>query len=209
MYLRKFFSYVFLLLILFVTFIFILAKSYSDAVFNSISDNFVRLHIVANSDSTEDQILKYEIRDAVINYLSPFLENARDKNDAQNIISAHIDDISCISNQIIVSKNLSYPINVSVGKFKFPTRDYSEFVLPEGNYDALKIDIGEAHGQNWWCVMFPSICIPDSNNIFTKNNSTDLLADTLDSEEFSIITKNSSSTEVKIKFKIIEIFENL
>lgn len=209
MYFKKSFSYVFLISFLFVFFIFIQAKSYSDAVFNNISDNFIRLHIVANSDSTEDQMLKYEIRDAVINYLSPLLENAHNKKEAQDIISSHLNELSVISNQIITSKNLNYPINISLGNYKFPTRDYSEFVLPEGNYDALKIDIGNASGQNWWCVMFPSICIPCSDEIFSKENTTNLLQESLDSEEYSIITKNSSSTEIKVKFKLIEIFENL
>ena len=206
---KKSFSYIFLLLILFITFVIVQAKSYSDAVFNNISDNFIRIHIVANSDSTEDQMLKYEIRDAIINYLSPFLKNARSKEDAENIICNNISEISTIANTVVASKNLNYPINISFGNFKFPTRDYSKFILPEGYYDALKVDIGNACGQNWWCVMFPSICIPSSNNFFSEENSINILENTLDSEGYSIITKYSSAPEIKVKFKIIELFENL
>lgn len=204
-FLFKFFT-VFLLLMFFV---FFLAKSYSDFMFDRISDNFLRLHIVANSDSTNDQVLKYEIRDAVLNYISPYLKNAKSKQEALEILNKNTNKFYEISTNILDSHDIDYPVKISVGNFKFPTKDYSNFVLPEGNYDALKIELGNATGQNWWCVMFPSVCIIDSSNFFSSNSSSEILHDTLDDEEFSIITKNDNSQDIKIKFKLIEIFENL
>lgn len=206
---RLFFYYFFILIFLFFTFIFNLAKSYADTVFGNISNNFIRLHVVANSDSTEDQIVKYEVRDAILNYIEPHLKNANSKEDALRILNDNIDQIYKVSNDVLLEKNLTYPLNISIGQFNFPTKDYSDFILPEGMYDALKVDIGTANGQNWWCVMFPSICIVDTENISSKENSLNILKSSLDPEEFSIITKNTSSTDIKIKFKIIEIFENL
>ncbi len=203
------FIYFFIIIFLFSLFVFLLAKSYSNTVFNNISNNFIRLHVVANSDSTEDQVTKYEVRDAILNYISPYLENASTKQDALKILNDHIAQIYTVSYDVLKSKGLNYPITISVGNFKFPTKDYSSFILPEGSYDALKVDIGNASGQNWWCVMFPSLCITDSEKIYSKDNSLDMLRDTLDSEELSIITKNTSSPDIKIKFKIVELFENL
>jgi len=198
-----------LLFSLFFLFIFTLAKSYSDFIFSNISNNFLRLHIVANSDSTGDQLVKYQIRDSILNYISPYLKNAKNKQDAINTLNNNIDEFYKISEKILKKNNLNYPIKISVGNFKFPTKDYSNFTLPEGNYDALKIELGSSSGQNWWCVMFPSLCLIDSNNIFSSNSSIDVLNNCLNQEELSIVTKNDSSPDIKFKFKLIELIENL
>ncbi len=200
---------VFIILFLFFSFVFCLAKSYADTVFTNISDNFLRLHVVANSDTTEDQMLKYEIRDAILNYISPYLKNANSKQDAIDILNENINEIYKLSYNVLENHNLNYPLKISISNSKFPTKDYSNIILPEGNYDALKVEIGDAKGQNWWCVMFPSICIIDSTNCNFNEESNKLIKENLDTEEFSIITKNNSSSNIKIKFKLIELFENL
>ena len=198
-----------ILSILFLFFIFFLAKSYSDTMFKNISNNFLRLHIIANSDSTEDQILKYEIRDAILNYISPYIKNANSKQDAIKILNNNMEQMYKLSNDILTKHGLNYAIKISIGNFNFPTKDYSSFILPEGNYDALRIELGNANGQNWWCVMFPSLCIVDASSFGINNSSMDILQNTLDSEEFSIISKDKTSLDIKIKFKLIELFENL
>ncbi|MBR2703858.1 MAG: stage II sporulation protein R [Clostridia bacterium] len=201
---------VFLLLsILFIFFVYSLAKSYSDYVFNNLSHSFVRFHVVANSNSTEDQIIKYKVRDEIMNYASSLLINANSQAEALKILSDHLDELSAIAESLITSENLNYSVRVSIGKSYFPTKDYNSFILPEGNYDALKVELGDAQGQNWWCVMFPSICIPQYDDINISDNSVSLLENTLDTEELSIISKNSNSANVKIKFKLIELFENI
>ena len=93
--------------------------------------------------------------------------------------------------------------------FYFTTKEYSEIILPEGYYDALKIELGESKGQNWWCVMFPSLCIIDSNNLNFSKSSEQLLQENLSEEELSIISNNNTTPDIKIKFKLIELFENL
>ena len=199
------------LFILFSIIIFILvsAKSYSKTMFESISNNFLRLHIVANSDSTEDQMLKYQIRDSIIEYIAPFFENVTSKDEALKILNEHLNDIYNISCDIVKSNGLNYPINVSIGNFYFPTKKYSTITLPEGFYDALKIEIGNSDGQNWWCVMFPSLCIIDTNNCKFTDNSDEILRENLGIEEYSIITDSDKSKNFNIKFKLIELFENL
>lgn len=197
------------LLVLSFLFIYILAKSYSDLVFSNISSKFIRFHVVANSNSTEDQIIKYEIRDAIMQYMSSQLCSARTKEEAVNILNRNISQIEQISNDIIQSKNMNYNATITLGCSKFPTKDYSDFVLPEGTYDALKVELGKADGQNWWCILFPSICIPQGNELYLQNDSSYFLNRFLDSESLSIISKTSSATDIKIKFKLIELFENI
>ena len=199
----------FILSILFIFFIFLLAKSYSDTMFKNISNNFLRLHIVANSDSTEDQVLKYEIRDAILNYISPYMKNASSKQDAIKILKNNMKQMYKLSSDILTEHGVNYPVRINIGNFNFPTKDYSSFILPEGNYDALKIELGNANGQNWWCVMFPSLCIVDASSFGINDSSMDILQNTLDSEEFSIVRKDNTSPDIKIKFKLIELFENL
>lgn len=199
---------IFIFFIIFI-FIFVSAKSYSKTMFKNISNNFLRLHIIANSDSTDDQILKYKIRDSVIEYMSSYFDDVKTKDEALNILNDHIDEIYNIAFEIASSNGYSYPITVSVGNFYFPTREYDEITLPEGCYDALKIELGESKGQNWWCVMFPSICLIDNYNQNFSNDSEKLLQQNLDSEEYSIICNENKSVELKIKFKLIELFENI
>lgn len=192
-----------------IIFIFVLAKSYSHTMFKNISNSFLRLHIIANSDSTEDQILKYKIRDGVIEYLNPLFSSVQTKDDALKILNAHVDDISILATNISKSMGYNYNIKVSVGNFYFPTKDYTKVTLPEGFYDALKIEIGEANGQNWWCVMFPSLCIIDTTNCSFTPESDNILKENLGSEEYAIITNSNNSPNFKFKFKLIEIFENI
>ena len=208
----KFQNFVLKLLFIFfliIIFIFISAKSYSQNMFKSISNNFLRLHVVANSDSTEDQILKYKIRDAVIDYMKPYFSNINTKNDALNILNLQKNNINDLATKIATENGYNYPVNVSIGNFYFPTKEYSEIILPEGYYDALKIELGNAKGQNWWCVMFPSLCIIDSNNLSFSESSEQLLQENLSEEELSIISNTSTTPDIKIKFKLIELFENL
>lgn len=206
---KKFLLFIILLFILLIFFIYYSAKSYSDIMFDNISNSFVRFHVIANSNSTDDQIIKYKIRDEIMNYISPFLKKAHDKEEAIQILNVHLDELKDISESLIREENFCYHADISVGKSYFPTRDYESFILPEGYYDSLVIELGEAKGQNWWCVMFPSICIPQSNDINLIDNTMSILENSLDSEELSIVSKNSSSTDIKIKFKLIELFENL
>ena len=204
---KNFCKFIFIFFLLFI-FIFISAISYSKIMFKNISSNFLRLHIIANSDSTEDQILKYKIRDSVINYMQPYFKNVTNKDDALCILNEHLDGIYNVASTTAISNGFSYPINVSIGNFYFPTKEYESIRLPEGYYGALKIELGNATGQNWWCVMFPSLCIIDTNNCQFSNQSNEILENNLSSEEYSIIS-DYDKENVKIKFKLIELFENI
>ena len=203
---KNFFLKLSLIFSLITIFIFISARSYSKNMFKNISNNFLRLHVVANSDSTEDQILKYKIRDAVIDYMKPYFSNINTKKDALEILNSQKNNITNLAKKIATDNGYTYPVTVFIGNFYFPTKEYSEIILPEGYYDALKIELGDAKGQNWWCVMFPPLCFVDISSGVVPDESKELLESNLSEEEFALISENDNNTEIQFKFKLLEFF---
>lgn len=191
------------LLILYVC---ISAVSYTHAVTTDIADSVFRLHVIANSDSAEDQNLKYIVRDKVIEYMSSISQNASSKEDVIEIAKANLDKIQAIASQTIRENGYTYSVNVEVGNFSFPSKRYGDITLPPGYYDALRIKIGKAEGQNWWCVMFPPLCFVDVTSGVVPDESKEIMKENLSKEEFDLISKNSN--EVKVKFKIVEVLQN-
>lgn len=201
---KNFFLKLSLIFLLITIFIFISARSYSKNMFKNISNNFLRLHVVANSDSTEDQILKYKIRDAVIDYMKPYFSNINTKKDALEILNSQKNNITNLAKKIATDNGYTYPVTVFIGNFYFPTKEYSEIILPEGYYDALKIELGDAKGQNWWCVMFPSLCFIDISSGIVNDEAKENLEENLDNESYNLIS--NTSTETTFKFKLVEFF---
>ncbi len=191
------------LLILYVC---ISAVSYTHAVTTDIADSVFRLHVIANSDSAEDQNLKYIVRDKVIEYMSSISQNASSKEEVIKIAKANLDKIQAIAAQTIRDNGYTYSVNVEVGNFSFPSKRYGDITLPPGYYDALRIKIGKAEGQNWWCVMFPPLCFVDVTSGVVPDESKEIMKENLSKEEFDLISKNSN--EVKVKFKIVEVLQN-
>lgn len=198
-----------LLIFLLTLFIFFSAYSYVTAVSSDISDSVFRLHVIANSDSQEDQNLKYKVRDALLEYMNTLCSSEFSKEEAMNIAQNHIDDFSNIAQDIVTQNGYDYPINVSIGKYNFPTKEYGDVSLPAGNYDALRVEIGSASGHNWWCVMFPPLCFVDVSSGVVPESSKELLQDGMSEEEYDLLTKSSDNSELNFKFKIVELFENL
>ena len=182
------------------------AVSYTHAVTTDIADSVFRLHVIANSNSDEDQNLKYIVRDKVIEYLSSISQNASSKEEVIKIAKANLDKIQAIASQTIRDNGYTYSVNVEVGNFSFPSKRYGDITLPPGYYDALRIKIGEAEGQNWWCVMFPPLCFVDVTSGVVPDESKEIMKENLSKEEFDLISKNSN--EVKVKFKIVEVLQN-
>ena len=203
----KFFPIIIIIISLF-AFIFVSAMSYTNAVFNNISDSVFRLHVIANSDSEEDQNLKYLVRDAVISYMNIICKDTNSKEEAIKIANNHKNEFYNIARQVITENGYDYSVKIEIGNFKFPTKNYGDISLPSGIYDALKIEIGEAKGQNWWCVMFPPLCFVDVTSGVVPEESKNIMEDNLSSEEYVLIS-NTNSADVKLKFKLIEIFKSL
>ena len=170
----------------------------------SIAKKVVRLHIIPNSNSTFDQNLKLQVRDKIVEYLSPKLLNSNSIQESKTIIANNLEKIKEISQQI-TSQYSNYAINVSLGESKFPTKAYDNYSFPAGTYDALKITIGEGAGNNWWCVMFPPLCFTNSSVGAFSNESQSILENSLSKEELNII-KNSNQPNIQIKFKLLELW---
>lgn len=195
-----------LLTLLLILYILVSAISYTNAVCSDIQESIFRLHVIANSDSAEDQNLKYIVRDSVIEYINEISNNASSKDEVILIAQEHLSEIENIALQTIKDNGYNYPVKVSIGNFAFPSKKYGDITLPPGYYDALKIEIGEAAGQNWWCVMFPPLCFVDVTSGVVPDESKEVMKNNLSEEEYDLISGNG--TDVEIKFKIVEVLQN-
>ena len=195
-----------ILSLLLILYIFVSAISYTNAVCMDISDNVFRLHVIANSDSKEDQNLKYIVRDNVLDYVAQISTTASSKEDIINILQNHLTEIEAIALDTIRKNGFDYSVCVEIGNFAFPTKKYGDISLPAGFYDALRVEIGSASGQNWWCVMFPPLCFVDVTSGIVPEESKELLQSNLSEEEYNLISEES--TDVKVKFKIVEVLQN-
>jgi stage II sporulation protein R len=201
---KKFFKNSFIILFLFVLFFFVSAKSYATNVFSNLSENVFRLHILANSNSDEDQNLKLKVRDSIIEYMKEITKDSSKKDDVIKICQSNISNLQEIAENVIKENGYDYPVTIEIGNFYFPTKNYANLSFPAGYYDALRIEIGEAAGKNWWCSLFPPLCFVDISSGVLENEDEEILENNLETESFEIITEENTST--KFKFKIIEIF---
>lgn len=169
---------------------------------DEIRDNVLRLHIVANSDTQEDQDIKLKVRDAILEEsISIFDGSVNIKNATERIIP-ELQKIESVANKIISINNKNYKANASLKYEYFDTRTYNDSItLPAGKYLALKVELGEADGKNWWCVMFPSLCLPAA-----EKNDNNAIYQVFNNDEINIIQDRS---KYEIRFRIIELIESL
>lgn len=159
---------------------------------SALAGDLIRLHIVANSDSAADQRLKLQVRDAVIAYLAPLLAGAASVDDARRIVVSQRADILRIARQTAAAAGASYPVALETGWYDFPVRSYGSLVLPPGRYEAVRILLGAAEGKNWWCVLFPPLCLIDGTTAVAGSAAQGATA--------------AQSGRVELRWKISEIF---
>lgn len=143
----------------------------------------VRLHVLANSDTDEDQALKRKVRDAVIDYMKPYMLSSTNRSQAEQILAEHMPVVQEIARQIVQNNGFDYPVRVELGQHLFPTKTYGELALPAGNYQALRVLIGNAEGQNWWCVLFPPLCFVDVTNSLAISAHTQQINDDINKQQ--------------------------
>lgn len=199
-------KYIFIILSLLFCFIFISISSYAHTLSENLSANFFRLHILANSNSEIDQDLKLKVRDGIIEYMNSQELSNYSKEEVITFVKTNLDSYRKVAENIIKENGFNYPVSLEVGTFCFPTKIYGNISLPAGNYEALRINIGQAQGENWWCSLFPPLCFVDISSGVIDDNSKENLKENLSEEEFAIITSNNGT--IKLKFKILEIFSN-
>lgn len=194
-----------LLIFLLFLYVFISVQSYVNAVSENISNAVFRLHVLANSDSEEDQSLKIKVRDELLKYMNSISSNCTTKEEAISVAESHKEEFQKIAENTIKENGYDYSVKINIGNFYFPTKNYGDISLPAGLYDALRVEIGEAKGQNWWCVMFPSLCFIDVSSGVVDDEAKEELENNLDDESYEIISDTKHS-EIKFKFKLIEFF---
>lgn len=200
---RNFLKTFIILSILLILFSIVTAYSYATSISQGLGENIFRLHILANSDSEEDQTLKLKVRDTILEYMKTLTNDMSDKQAVIELSKKHLQDFKEIAEDVIRENGYDYSVNLEIGNFYFPTKYYGNISLPAGNYDALKIEIGEADGQNWWCSLFPPLCFVSVSSGVVDEEGEEYLKENLSDEEFEIIS--SSSSEIEFKFKIVEL----
>ncbi|MDF2538104.1 MAG: hypothetical protein K0S76_1125 [Herbinix sp.] len=172
-----------------------------------IAGEIIRFHVIANSDSTEDQSLKYKVKDALVEEMSSYLTSAENLAKAREIILERIPDIEKSAEAVIIQNGYHYPVTVSLEPVYFPIKVYGAYTFPAGTYEALRVQIGQAKGQNWWCVMFPPLCFVDETYSIVDKKTDQKLKYLLTEEEYDSL--KSKKTPVKIKFKLWEYIKSL
>ncbi|MBE7064507.1 MAG: stage II sporulation protein R [Ruminococcaceae bacterium] len=198
---------------------------YSEKVFDDISSNVVRLHVIANSNSEYDQQLKLKVRDAVVEYSGEALKNCESQQDVLLLLERDMENIKSVAEDCLKREGSGYEARVSVGKCEFPAKSYGKYCFPDGEYQALRIEIGGAEGRNWWCVLFPPLCYISENAVSVSSDAEQRMRENLSEEAFDTVNgemKNdmneneiseksgiNNGIKVSYKFKIVEFFKKI
>lgn len=161
-----------------------------------IESRVLRLHILANSDSESDQVLKLKVRDAILEISPEIFGNTSSKQEAIKRAKADLPKIIDEAERVIKAEGYNYNVRAEVVNDKFNTRVYENFTLPAGDYDAVRIIIGSGSGHNWWCVMFPALCLPSAEGNELQNELPD--------SEKCIVDNNENSNGYEIRFGVVE-----
>ncbi|HHX18315.1 MAG TPA: stage II sporulation protein R [Clostridium sp.] len=191
----------------------IVLASDSESAKSELADNLIRLHVVANSDSPEDQELKNHVKDEIIKYMKDELKGVRDVDKSREIINGNLKYIKNIAEDEIKRQGKSYPVNVTLGDYPFPTKVYSDISLPAGVYQALRVSIGEGVGENWWCVLFPPLCFVDATHGTVSEDFKEDLEEIVegDKDKYYIFASEKSDVKeisIEFKFKLVEVLRD-
>ncbi len=165
-----------------------------------ISGKILRLHIIANSDSEEDQNVKMQVKTGVVTYLEDLLKDSSSLEESIDITSKHYDDIAGIADSILASAGKSYTAGCCIERTSFPVKSYGDITLPAGDYTALRITLGDASGKNWWCILYPPLCFVDASCGVVPDSSKEELKEILTEEEYNSILSDKSEIEFRFKY---------
>lgn len=157
----------------------------------------LRFHILANSDSEEDQELKMQVKEEVLKFMKSELPSSHSVDETKEWASSHLKEIEELAEAMIVKKGYDYPVHAEVTDCEFPDKTYGDVTFPAGEYEALRIEIGKAQGHNWWCVLYPNLCFVDATNAVVPEEGKEELQEVLTDDEYHMITATS---KVKIKW---------
>ena len=177
------------------------------SVQKSIAGKILRFHVIANSDLEEDQALKLMVRDRVLAYMEPLLASCENQKESEDIIRAHLSEIKQEAEDELREQGNAEEVTVSIQNRYFPVKKYGDLVFPEGDYEALCIEIGASQGKNWWCVLYPKLCFVDSLYAVVPDDSKQELQTLLTPEEYEAILQ--SDQKIVVKSKVLEWFQSI
>lgn len=172
-----------------------------------IYDSVLRLHVLANSDSEEDQARKLRVRDAVLSVTTPLLENCADRAEAETVLREHLDEVLRAAQDTLAAEGRTDTVQVFLEEEEYPRRNYDSICFPSGTYLSLRVCIGEAEGQNWWCCLFPPLCL-GSATVSAEDAEEQFVAVGFTPDQYKIITE-SDRPVYKARFKILEVINSL
>ena len=170
-----------------------------------IYDSVIRLHVLAASDSERDQVLKLSVRDAILREYSERMRMASDVEEAESEIRELCADIEETAREVLAAEDCAYTVRVEYGYEEYPTRTYEDYTFPSGEYRSLRVVIGEGEGANWWCVLFPPLCLDMATDTAPED---DALAVGLSPDEYQIIT-GGDTKGYRVKLKALEFLEGV
>ncbi len=179
---------------------------YSENIQSDIAHNIIRLHVIANSDSTEDQQLKLLVRDRILNEGREIFCQSTSPAESKRLLEHNLEALEKVARDEIRKQGYDYDVKLKTGDFDFPAKQYENITLPAGEYYALRIEIGRAEGKNWWCVMFPPLCFVDASVGVSDSESMKVLRENLSEESYELITQSTPSVEMR--FKIVDFVQS-
>ena len=173
-----------------------------------IYDSVVRLHVLANSDSEQDQALKLLVRDEVLKVTAPMLKDCESRDQAIEILQKNSDLLQRAAQSVVDAQGYDYPVTILLGEEKYPTRNYESCCFPSGTYVSLRVCIGKAEGQNWWCVLFPPLCLSAASADSGESNEDAFISVGLTGEQYKVITE-TDNVKYRIRVKLLEAVQEL
>ena len=165
-----------------------------------ISEKLIRFHVIANSDSEDDQAVKLKVRDEVLKYISPRLKEAKSIDESREIIKNEDENLIKIAKKTLIENGYDYKLESTLSKEYFPVKTYGNITLPQGKYEAYRIIIGEGQGHNWWCVMFPPLCFVDvSKGQISYNETEKEMKEVLTEKEYNMVDNTKKSVDKNSK----------
>lgn len=172
----------------------LLAGTWAQGRQTAISDKLLRLHVIAASDEPQEQAVKLQVRDAVLAWLAPQLEGAADRNEARAILAGELETLRAVAESAAEGR----AVRVELGRERYPLRQYEGFTLPAGEYESLRVVLGEGEGRNWWCIVFPPLCIEAAEG--------ERLQSAMSRESYGIVTEEEGYV---LRFRIVELWGEL
>jgi len=178
-----------------------------DEIQKEIAGKVLRFHVLANSDSEEDQELKLKVKKAVVDYLDTYLNQEElTLEETKTIVETQKEEIIQLAEQVIRENGYDYSVSARLDTDYFPIKTYGDITLPAGEYEAFCMDIGEAKGKNWWCILYPPLCFVDASYGYLPDDSKEMLKNVLDEECFRAVAgRKSEEGEVEVRFKLWDI----